>query len=131
MESYKLGVRSRSLLKPDQASSSSAAANMTSLVTITPVAKCEYIFKEFASYAALELADVAHGLISPVILGMCKPCANRLISQSNSGASSNDFGLADELFNLEPSAQRQQSCAVSTSLVKVNILVYTFNRIKV
>lgn len=96
---------------------------MTSLISVSPIAKCEYIFKEFAECAALELSDMAHGLISPVILGMCKPSANKLIggsaSSTGQGHGSSEFSLAEELFNLDPSPQRQISCAISTSLVKV------------
>lgn len=84
---------------------------------MSPIAKCESIFKEFAECSVLELADMAHGLISPVILGMCKPTTSKL-TQSTSGG---EFSLAEELFNIEPSIQRQQSFTLSTSLVKVKL----------
>lgn len=117
-ESYKLFGR-KILIKTDSSNSST----MTSLVSVSPVAKCEYIFKEFPECAALELADMAHGLISPVILGMCKPSVNKLLSGQSSGGSGSEYPLADELFNLEPSSQRLNSYLVSTNLVKVKTAV--------
>jgi hypothetical protein len=57
---------------------------------------------------------LAHGLFSPVIFGMSKPSLYK-ISQNTSS----ELLLAEELFNIEPSMQRQQKCLLSNSLVTI------------
>jgi len=55
-------------------------------VTVTPIAKCEYILRQFASHAVQELADTAHSLIAPVLLGLTKPSTFKLASGSSGGS---------------------------------------------
>ena len=54
-------------------------------MTVTPIAKCEYILRQFASHAVQELADTAHSLITPVLLGLTKPSTFKLASGSSGG----------------------------------------------
>lgn len=112
---------------------------IASLVTISPLAKCEYILRQFAKYSIEELADNAHSLIMPVVLGLTKPSTFKLSAQqTNNGASSGSFNgntdyvsigsnvnsgtssqyaLAEEVFNLESPSQRQFSSSISTTLI--------------
>ncbi len=112
----------------------SNSTTIASLVTISPIAKCEYVLRQFSRYASEELADVAHSLVAPVILGISKPSTFKIsILSANSLSASNNVSfnnnttnsnnetssslLADELFNLEPPIQRFYSTAISTALI--------------
>ena len=108
------------------------SSSVASLVTVSPIAKCEYVFRQFSVQSVEELADAAHALIAPVLLGATKPStfklnmncqSNNAATSSSSSAStfSNDvswnYHLAEELFNLEPPLHRQFSSAISTTLI--------------
>ncbi len=101
------------------------SAQVASLVTISPIAKCEYILRQFAKYSVQELADSAHSLIMPVVLGVAKPATFKL-SSTGSGADylsvggggfSNQYALAEDVFNVETPMHRQLSSSVSTTLI--------------
>ena len=100
---------------------SSSTSHIASLVTISPIAKCEYVIKQFSEYALDELADAANSLITPVILGVSKPTTYKIsMSTQNSSTNNefnNNFSLAEELFNLEPPLHRQFASAISTTLI--------------
>ncbi len=118
---------------------------IASLVTISPIAKCEYILRQFAKYSVQELADTAHSLIIPVILGVAKPatfklsvsggsvsgnqagCGNSFSGGSQAGSAdylsiggsgfSNQYALVEDVFNIELPIQRQFSSLLSTTLI--------------
>lgn len=111
-------------------------------MTVSPIAKCEYILRQFAKYSVQELADSAHSLIMPVVLGLAKPTMFKLSVQNGSNASASSFGsggsgggsssdylaigggcggnqyaLAEEVFNLESPLHRQLTSSISTTLI--------------
>lgn len=145
MSPTKTAINSRlARFKSLSSGSSGNSGLVASLVTISPIAKCEYILRQFASYAVQELADNAHSIIMPVVLGLSKPSTFKLSgSGAGSGAtfnngntaSSNDYlsigsgsnsslgntggqyALAEEIFNLEASLHRQFTSSISTTLI--------------
>lgn len=124
--------------------SSGNSGQVASLVTISPIAKCEYILRQFASDAVQELADSAHSIIMPVVLGLSKPSTFKLSgsaagsgntfnnnssgpnsdymsmgsgSNSSLGNTGGHYALAEEIFNLESSLHRQFTSSISTTLI--------------
>lgn len=145
MSPTKTAINSRlARFKSLSCGSSGNSGQVASLVTISPIAKCEYILRQFASYAVQELADNAHSIIMPVVLGLSKPSTFKLSGSgaasgatfNNANPSSNNdylsmgsgsnsglgntggqYALAEELFNLEASLHRQISSSISTTLI--------------
>jgi len=49
------------------------ATTKSSLLSNTPLSKCEHIFKQFSKLSVEELINTAQSLINPVLLGTVKP----------------------------------------------------------
>jgi len=134
-------VTNTSTPPPPHPPSTTTTTTIASLVTVSPIAKCEYILKQFSKYSIEELANAAHSLIAPVVLGITKPStyklsilssnltgSNNTVSFNSNNNNSGEFSssgvngnnansLADELFNLEPPIQRLFTTAISTNLI--------------
>lgn len=145
MSPTKIAINSR-LARFKSIGNQNPTGQIASLVTISPIAKCEYILRQFARHSIQELADNAHSLIMPVVLGITKPSIFKLSAQtsnasgnsssntfnnnsSNSGGSNdylpiggslsgtNQYVLAEEIFNIESPLQRQFTSSISTTLI--------------
>ncbi|RNA07304.1 E3 ubiquitin- ligase UBR5-like, partial [Brachionus plicatilis] len=109
--------------------SARAADNQVkSLVNVSAVTKCQFVFKEFVHVACVELAEAAKSLITPVILGTVRPTSFKLghgTQPSSATANLTEFSshvhtgsLCEQMFNGEVSGQKQSSSSSSsTSLV--------------
>ena len=78
-------------------------AATSSLLSSTPLSKCEHIFKQFAKISVEELINTAQSLITPVILGTAKPSMFKPISQDDRPDRNPTNNLVDEILNVEAS----------------------------
>ena len=79
------GSSSMPASKSNETTNTSGSSQIASLVTVTPIAKCEYVLRQLPKHAVEELANVAHSLIEPVVLGLTKPSTFKLSVNSSNG----------------------------------------------